>query len=223
MRDLIKGADLAIANFENPAPNKPRWHTKGTIFTADPDAIDGLADAGHRLRLARQQPHRRRRAGAGSSRRSRNLDERGLASGAGENLSAARAPASSRSGGVTVAILGYDTIAKYYHADEDTPGSAPMTTKARQRDIKAAREAGADVVIVFPHWGMEYRRDPFAGQQRQAHAVIDAGADMVIGNHAHWADGDGGLRGQADLVRAGQLRVRPDLVRVRRWRASPWS
>ena len=30
---------------------------------------------------------------------------------------------------------------------------------------------------------------------------------MVIGNHPHWAGGDGGLQGQADLVRAGQLRV----------------
>ena len=46
MRAVIEGADLAIANFENPAPNKPSWHTKGTIFSAEPDFIDGLTNAG---------------------------------------------------------------------------------------------------------------------------------------------------------------------------------
>ena len=34
---------------------------------------------------------------------------------------------------------------------------------------------------------MEYRATPFAGQQKLARTAIDAGADMVIGNHAHWA------------------------------------
>ena len=46
MRELIKGADLAIANFENPAPNRVRWHTSGTVFSADPGIIDGLVNAG---------------------------------------------------------------------------------------------------------------------------------------------------------------------------------
>ena len=42
-------------------------------------------------------------------------------------------------------------------------------------------------MIVFPHWGTEYDPTPFAGQRELAQAAIDAGADMVIGNHAHWA------------------------------------
>ena len=39
----------------------------------------------------------------------------------------------------------------------------------------------------MPHWGVEYRATPFAGQQKLARTAIEAGADMVIGNHAHWA------------------------------------
>jgi hypothetical protein len=45
-RNLIKGADIAIANFENPAPNKWTWHTRKTVFSANPKFIDGLAKAG---------------------------------------------------------------------------------------------------------------------------------------------------------------------------------
>ena len=188
VRELIGGADLAIANFENPAPNKPKWHTKGTIFTADPDAIDGLTDAGiDYVSLANN--HIGDAGRAGILQTIANLDDRGLAhGGAGANERAARRPATFEVGdGTTVAILAYDRIAKYYHADSDTPGSAPMTTKRVAADIKAAREDGADVVIVFPHWGTEYQYDPFSGQQAQAHDIIDAGADMIIGNHAHYA------------------------------------
>ena len=189
VRELIYGADLAIANFENPAPNKPRWHTKGTIFTADPDSHRRADRGRHRLRQPRQQPHRRRRAGRhppdhrqpGGARPGLRRCRRG------RGAPPARPAVFEMAGGTTVAILAYDRIAKYYHADNDTPGSAPMTTKRVAADIKAAREDGADVVIVFPHWGTEYQYDPFSGQQAQAHDIIDAGADMIIGNHAHYA------------------------------------
>ena len=90
------------------------------------------------------------------------------------------------SGDIKVALFGYDTIARYYKADGDTPGSAQMSA-AMKADIKRARQAGADVVIVLPHWGTEYDPTPFPGQRTLARAAIDAGADLVIGNHAHWA------------------------------------
>jgi poly-gamma-glutamate synthesis protein (capsule biosynthesis protein) len=61
---------------------------------------------------------------------------------------------------------------------------SPGVVKA---DVAKARKAGAQVVIVFPHWGTEYDPTPFRGQQTLARAALDAGADMVIGNHAHWA------------------------------------
>ena len=46
VRDLLKGADLAMANFENPAPDVFRFHEHGTVFSADPALIEGLANAG---------------------------------------------------------------------------------------------------------------------------------------------------------------------------------
>ena len=62
-----------------------------------------------------------------------------------------------------------------------------MTEAALKEDIAAARAAGAQLVIVYPHWGVEYTTRVSADQSRLGHAAIDAGADMVIGNHAHWA------------------------------------
>jgi poly-gamma-glutamate synthesis protein (capsule biosynthesis protein) len=186
-RDLIEGADLAIANFENPAPNRVRWHTKGTVFSADPALIEGLANAGiDYLSLANN--HIRDAGAQGINQTIANIREHDIAvSGAGNDLAAARKPAMLEAGGLTVAVLAYDAIAGYYHATANKTGSAPLTASIVRADVKSARAAGADLVIVFPHWGTEYRSEPFAAQQRLARMIVDSGADMVIGNHAHWA------------------------------------
>jgi len=187
VRDLVSGADLAIANFENPAPDNFHYHTKGTVFSADPKLIKGLADAGiDYVGLANN--HIGDAGRAGILQTIANLRADGIvSSGAGKNAAAAHKPAILTAGGVKVAILAYDTIAKYYAASTARAGSAILSARALKVDVAAARKAGADVVIVFPHWGTEYDPTPFKGQQALARAAIDAGADMVIGNHAHWA------------------------------------
>ena len=187
LRDLIEGADLAIANFENPAPNAYKFHSKGTVFSANPAYIKGLRNAGiDWVSLANN--HIGDAGKTGILQTMANMDRYGIAySGVGKNSKAAHKAALMKVGDVTVGLLGYDTIAGYYKAGTNTPGSARLTASAVKADVKAARKAGADLVIVFPHWGVEYKATPFAGQQKLARAAIDAGADMVIGNHAHWA------------------------------------
>jgi poly-gamma-glutamate synthesis protein (capsule biosynthesis protein) len=62
--------------------------------------------------------------------------------------------------------------------------------------IARARQL-ADVVVVQFHWGKEYERQPKADPGVPtpddpvaiAHAAVDWGADIVIGNHPHWYQG----------------------------------
>ncbi len=187
VRALVSGADLAIANFENPAPNAFGFHAHGLVFTANPASIAGLAHAGiDWVSLANN--HIGNAGRNGILQTMANLDRYGIShSGAGADTTEAHRAALLQAGGIKVGILGYDTIAAYYNAGAATPGSARMTKAALKADIAAARKAGADLVIVFPHWGVEYRATPTAGQQALGRAAIDAGADMVIGNHPHWA------------------------------------
>jgi hypothetical protein len=186
MRHLIKGADLAIANFENPAPDVSTFHTSGTRFTADPRLIGGLAKAGIDY-VSIANNHIGDAGDRGILQTIANLKKHGLKySGAGKDLAAARKPAILAAGGTKVAILGYDAIARAYFAGADEIGSSQLSLKRATTDIRKAREAGADLVIVFPHWGTEYRNRPFQAQQQLARDIIDAGADMIIGNHAHW-------------------------------------
>jgi poly-gamma-glutamate synthesis protein (capsule biosynthesis protein) len=54
--------------------------------------------------------------------------------------------------------------------------------------ITAGRDAH-DLMIVMIHWGDEYAEAPNSAQVKAAHAMIDAGADLVIGHHPHVLQG----------------------------------
>ena len=60
-------------------------------------------------------------------------------------------------------------------------GSTETVTTA----IAALREAGADIVVFAPHWGLEGSYQVTAGQETLGRAAIDAGADIVYGCHPH--------------------------------------
>ena len=141
------------------------------------------------------------------------LRRRGIAVvGAGANLAEARKPAVVERDGVRVAFLAYCSVLHDgYAAEADKPGVAPLRVHTRYEaaeyqpgmpprviteaypedlaaviaDIKAAR-ASADVVIVSLHWGLHFIPRAIADYQPAvADAVFAAGADLVLGHHAH--------------------------------------
>ncbi len=52
-------------------------------------------------------------------------------------------------------------------------------------DIKRLKDAGAEIIVCFMHWGIEYRTEPCASQFRNAQMLADAGVDVIIGGHPH--------------------------------------
>lgn len=56
-------------------------------------------------------------------------------------------------------------------------------------NINAAKNEGAQVIIVFTHWGIKKETVPGADQVELGHAAIDAGATIVVGSHPHVIQG----------------------------------
>lgn len=54
-------------------------------------------------------------------------------------------------------------------------------------DIKAARQEGAEFVLVYIHWGTdaEYKTRPSESMKRMAQEIADSGADYIVGSHTH--------------------------------------
>lgn len=139
------------------------------------------------------------------------LEEKGLrVTGAGKDLDEARKPAIVERKGVKVGFLGYcSVIPEGGEAGPNKIGIAPLRvetsyehrgphasvrviTKPRQQDMQmilddiAGLRRKADIVIVAFHWGVIWLPRVIADYQViAAHACIDAGADMILGHHAH--------------------------------------
>lgn len=64
-------------------------------------------------------------------------------------------------------------------------------------DVQLLRDAGAEIVIAFPHWGVEYARTPHDSQIMYARKMANAGVDIILGSHPHvlqkvdWMEADG--------------------------------
>ena len=61
-----------------------------------------------------------------------------------------------------------------------------LIDKAKMKaEIAETREAGAELIVVCMHWGVEYVLTENAEQRQLAQFLIDQGVDMVIGSHPH--------------------------------------
>ena len=117
-----------------------------------------------------------------------NLHAAGLPTvGGGLNLDAALQPYVVTLHGVRFAFVSLNQLG-FSWADTDTPGTAPLTPENARRAIALARQQ-ADVVIALPHWGPEYDATPDYLQRRAARWLVEAGADVIVGNHSHVVQG----------------------------------
>lgn len=80
--------------------------------------------------------------------------------------------------GVKVALVGTYELAEHEGIEESMVAN-----------IQRARDEGAQVVLVYIHWGVEREYVPNDVQMQLGHAAIDAGADLVIGSHPHVIQG----------------------------------
>ena len=107
--------------------------------------------------------------------------------GGGEDLAAALAPVILERQGVRFAFIGLTEAGPNTFAAAGRPGTAPLSDESLPQVLAAiaAARQGAAVVIVLPHWGVEYTEAPSANQRRWAAELVAAGATLVIGNHPH--------------------------------------
>ncbi len=88
-------------------------------------------------------------------------------------------------GSQKIALLGYSCPTTHpVFGTKDANGSAMLDEKKVIDDIAQLRDK-VDYVVIQLHWGDEEVIYPKATDVTKAHMFIDAGADLIIGHHAH--------------------------------------
>jgi poly-gamma-glutamate synthesis protein (capsule biosynthesis protein) len=116
--------------------------------------------------------------------------------GIGADAARAYAPHYAQVRGHRVALLGAsqvrDRTLAAWTAGEASPGIASAYSDRLVTAVREAR-ARAEVVVVYVHWGVEGQSCPSSEQRTLAERLAAAGADAVVGTHAHLLLGGGWL------------------------------
>jgi poly-gamma-glutamate synthesis protein (capsule biosynthesis protein) len=117
--------------------------------------------------------------------------------GIGANAGQAYAPWYATVRGTRVAVIAasqiHDRTQAAWTAGPASPGIASAGSERLVAAVRGARQR-ADIVVVYLHWGTEGQECPNAEQRSLAGRLAAAGADAVVGTHAHLLLGAGWLR-----------------------------
>ncbi len=203
---LLAGADYRIANLECPvATAGAPLDNKIYSLRAHPRVLSVLQGRFDAVSLANN--HSGDYGPAAFTETMALLDGAGIRRfGGGRNLVEAHAPLWIERKGLRIAVLGYNEFKpRVFEAGAHHPGIAWSEDSHVIADIRAARKAGADLVIPFMHWGWEREREPSARQRALARRMIDAGAAAVVGGHPHVTQGAELYRGKPIIYSLGNF------------------
>lgn len=183
IEDRIREADVAVGNMEFPLAGKP--YTGYPAFSGPDSYADYLWDIGLDVFLTANN-HILDKGSAGLTRTIRQLEDRGIlytGIAADERADTLLNPLVISTKGLRIAIVNF-TYGTNLGSGQAWPKVHYMRKEALAPVMERARRK-ADLVLVFPHWGVEYDRIHSARQEEMARWLIQEGADAIIGAHPH--------------------------------------
>ncbi len=193
VKPLVAAADLAICHHEIPYGRPGGPYTGYPAFKAPHQLADALKDAGYDS-CSTGSNHTLDDGYDGLVRTLDHLDRVGLKHvGSARSADEAKAPALLSAGGAKVAQLDYTYGTNGIPLPADKPWAVSLIDQNKIiADARAARAAGAHVVVLSVHWGTEWQTAPDQQQRDLAQALTASRGpdglpdiDLIIGTHNH--------------------------------------
>jgi poly-gamma-glutamate capsule biosynthesis protein CapA/YwtB (metallophosphatase superfamily) len=187
VKPLVSGADLAVCHLETPLAPAGGPYRGYPLFSAPPQVAMALRHTGYDA-CTTASNHSFDGGAAGVDRTLDVLDAAGLRhAGTARSRAEAVAPVLIDVRGVKIGLLsytyGFNALA---YPGGQTWRANRIDQKAIRAAARAARVAGAQIVVLVCQWGSEYVHEPNQQQRTLApRLAADPGIDLVVGHHAH--------------------------------------
>ena len=197
---LLRGADLAMVNLETSVTDRGTPEPKQFVFRAPASAFTALKAGGvDVVTIANNHGEDYGLVGLGDTLRAGRAAGMPMV-GAGADQAAAFAPWRTTIRGQRIAVIGAtqvldDFAITRWAAGPGTPGLASAKQASVLLDEVRRARTDSDTVVVYLHWGVERHQCPQADATNLARQLVAAGADVVVGSHAHVLVGAGYLGG----------------------------
>ena len=184
---LFRTCNLVVGNLECPATKIQQRVYKRFMFRAEPEWLQTLKKHGiTHLNLANNHSIDQGREGLLDTKR--NIELAGMvAVGAGRNMQEAAAPVllAEQPRRVYLFVSQRLPLENFAYLP-DRPCVSQESMDSLCARIRRQKEQEPDCyVIVNVHWGWEHHMEPTLKQRQEAHRMVCAGADLIIGHHTH--------------------------------------
>ncbi|WP_432136742.1 MULTISPECIES: CapA family protein [unclassified Streptomyces] len=191
VRPVVSRADLALCHMET-VYGADGHYSGYPAFTSPPEIAEALAATGYDG-CSTASNHSLDDGAAGVRRTLDALDAAGVRhAGTARTEAEANGITLLRAGTAKVAHLAYTYDTNGYPQPPGAPWTVNLIDQNRiLADAKAARKAGADVVVVSMHWGTEWQDAPDDRQLALARTLTASRTghrpdiDLILGTHAH--------------------------------------
>lgn len=188
----MQNADLCMINQEFPfGVGGTQAPDKQFTFKSDPKYVQAFLDMGVDI-VSLANNHVLDFGPEVLSQTFTTLDDAGIDYvGAGETIERAKAWESYEINGSKIAILSASRVIPVveWNVDNAQPGVFCTYDPTQLIEQIKLAEQEHDLVIVTVHWGIERAAYPEDYQREMAKQYIDAGADLIVGNHPHVIQG----------------------------------
>lgn len=200
--EYVSDADFAVANLETTLAGTAKPYQGNPMFNCPDEIVDAAKNAGFDMLLTANN-HSYDSQQAGFERTIRTVREKGLLN-LGTMLSGEEPKfVVQEINGIRIGMIaytyedsavgnsvpalnynpmqvgGYDIINCFRHAAPE-PFYAALETQ-----IAEMRQQGAEAIVLYIHWGQEYKLEPNSYQTAMAQRLCDLGVDVIIGGHPH--------------------------------------
>ncbi|MGI6570478.1 MAG: CapA family protein [Caldicoprobacterales bacterium] len=185
----LEGADIVAGNLETTISNAQKGYGGYPMFRTPEDLLPALKSAGFNL-LTTANNHTFDGKEFGVRNTLDKLDEYGfLHTGSARSQEERDQILVIEKNDIKAGVLAYTYGTNGMEvtiSGENLPFMVNYIDREQiRRDVLLAREAGAEVLIVFIHWGDEYVRLPNSFQKETADYLISLGVDIIFGSHPH--------------------------------------
>ncbi|MGW2014553.1 CapA family protein [Streptomyces sp. NPDC001927] len=192
VKSVVSGADLALCHMETVYGAEGGPYTGYPAFKSPPEIAPALKETGYDS-CSTASNHTLDDGPAGLVRTLDALDKAGVQhAGSARTAEEAARPTLLKAGDATVAQLAYTYDTNGYPLPEGKPWAVNLIDEGKiVADARAARRAGADVVVVSIHWGTEWQTAPDDRQLTLARSLTASQTDgrpdidLILGTHAH--------------------------------------